>query len=116
MTSKEYITFDVSRSKVNGKGLEVAKKEIYNSRVESLKDMGVYDRFDDDTRKQFKRAKIRNVPATPLDKGFLSKVETLLPTTQFSVTSQMIYDIADKLSEEMDIVKAYVYAVAQKYK
>ncbi len=116
VTSKEYITFDVSRSKVNGKGLEVAKKEIYNSIVESLKDMGVYDRFDDDTRKQFKRAKIRNVPATPLDKGFLSKVETLLPTTQFSVTSQMIYDIADKLSEEMDIVKAYVYAVAQKYK
>lgn len=116
VTSKEYITFDVSRSKVNGKGLEVAKKEIYNSIVESLKDMGVYDRFDDDTRKQFKRAKIRNVPATPLDKGFLSKVEALLPTTQFSVTSQMIYDIADKLSEEMDIVKAYVYAVAQKYK
>ena len=79
ITSKEDITFDVSRSRVNGKGLEIAKKEIYNSIVDSLKEMGIYSRFDKDTLKQFEKAKIRNVPSTPLDKEFLSKVEALLP-------------------------------------
>lgn len=116
ITSQEIITFDVSRSKVNGKGLELAKKELYNSIVDSLKDMGVYDRFDNDTRKQIEKAKIRNVPATPLDKDFLAKVETLLPQTPFSANNQMVNDIATTLSEDRDIVKKYVYAVAQKYK
>lgn len=114
--SKEDITFDVSRSRVNGKGLEIAKKEIYNSIVDSLKEMGVYKRFDSDTRKQFEKAKTRNVPSTPLDKDFLSKVEALLPKVEFTVTSQRIKDVADKLAEDTDIVKKYVFAVAQKYK
>lgn len=116
ITSKEDITFDVSRTRVNGRGLEIAKKEIYNSIVESLKETGDYDRFDEETRKQFKRAKIRNVPATPLDKEFLSKVEELLPTSAFTVTNDIIKDVANKLSEERDIVRNYVFAVAQKYK
>ena len=116
ITSKDDITFDVSRTRVNGKGLEIAKKEIYNSIVGSLKERGVYDRFDDETRKQFKKAKIRNVPAIPLDKEFLSKVEALLPTNAFVVTNDIIKDVANKLSEENDIVRGYVFAVAQKYK
>lgn len=116
ITSKEDITFDVSRSRVNGKGLEIAKKEIYNSIIDSLKEMGVYNRFDNDTRKQFEKAKIRNVPSSPLDKNFLSKVEALLPDFEFPVTSQIIKEVADKLAEDTDIVKKYVFAVAQKYK
>lgn len=116
ITSKEDITFDVSRSRVNGKGLEIAKKEIYNSIVDSLKEMGIYSRFDKDTLKQFEKAKIRNVPSTPLDKEFLSKVEALLPKIEFTVTSQIIIDVADNLAEDFDIVKKYVFAVAQKYK
>ena len=106
----------MSRSKINGKGLELAKKELYNSIVDSLKDMGVYDRFDGDTRKQIERTKICNVPATPLDKDFLAKVETLLPKTPFTANNQMVNDVATSLSEDKDIVKKYVYAVAQKYK
>lgn len=116
ITSKEDITFDVSRSRVNGKGLEIAKKEIYNSIVDSLKEMGVYSRFDKETLKQFEKAKIRNVPTTPLDKDFLSKVEDLLPKVEFTVTSQIIKDVAKNLSEDIDIVRKYVFAVAQKYK
>lgn len=116
ITSKEDITFDVSRSKVNGKGLEVSKKEIYNSIIDSLKDMGVYDRFDEETAKQFEKAKIRNVPSTPLDKEFLAKVEGMLPKEQFTVTNPIIKDVAINLSEDEEIVRKYVFAVAQKYK
>lgn len=116
ITSKEDITFDVSRSKVNGKGLEVSKKEIYNSIIDSLKDMGVYDRFDEETAKQFEKAKIRNVPSTPLDKEFLAKVEGMLPKEQFTVTNQIIKEVAINLSEDEEIVRKYVFAVAQKYK
>jgi len=116
ITSKEDITFDVSRSRVNGKGLEVAKKEIYNSIVASLKESGVYNRFDGDTLKQFGNAKIRNVPSTPLDKVLLSKIENLLPDKEFIVTNQIIKEVSEELSEDFDIVKKYVFAVAQKYK
>lgn len=116
ITSKEDITFDVSRSRVNGKGLEVAKKEIYNSIIEFLKGSGVYSRLDLETRNQLEKAKIRNVPATPLDKDFLAKVEALLPKEQFKVTNLIVKEVADQLSEDVDIVKKYVFAVAQKYK
>lgn len=116
ITSKEDITFDVSRSRINGKGLEVAKREIYNSIIDSLKEMGVYENFDEETKNQFEKAKIRNVPSTPLDKDFLSKVETLLPKTPFTVSSELIQDVANTLSEDADIVKKYVFAVAQRYK
>lgn len=114
--SKEDITFDVSRSRINGKGLEVAKKEIYNSIVDSLKELGLYSRFDEETLKQFEKAKIRNVPSTPLDKAFLSKVENVLPKTEFTVTGQIIEKVAENLSEDKDIVKKYVFAVSQHYK
>ena len=114
--SKEDITFDVSRTRINGKGLEIAKKEIYNSIVESLKEQGIYDKFDKETNKQFVKAKIRNVPSTPLDKDFLVKVENLVPKTEFHVTEDLISNVAKSLSEDYAIVKKYVYAVAQQYK
>jgi len=114
--SKEDITFDVSRTRINGKGLEIAKKEIYNSIVESLKEQGIYKHFDEDTRKQFERAKIRNVPAVPLDKDFLAKVEASLPQTKFHASEELIAKVANMLSEDYSIVKKYVHAVAQKYK
>lgn len=116
ITSKEDITFDVSRSRVNGKGLEVAKREIYYSIIDSLKEMGVYESLDEETKNQFEKAKIRNVPTTPLDKNFLLKVEELLPTIPFTVSGELIQDVANTLSEDTDIVKKYVFAIAQKYK
>lgn len=116
ITSKEDVTFDVSRSKVNGKGLEYAKKEICNSIIASLKEMGVYQSFDEETVNQFQNALTRHIPAAPLDKDFLLKVEQFLPKMQFDVTNQIINEVAEKLSKDSIIVSKYVYAVAQKYK
>ena len=56
------------------------------------------------------------MPTAPLDESFLSKVECILPKVEFTVTSQIINDVAKELSDDFDIVKKYVFAVAQKYK
>lgn len=114
--SKEEITFDVSRTRLNGKGLEVAKREIYNSIVESLKEQGIYDCFDEETCRQFERAKVRNVPSAPLDTDFLAKVENLLPKEPFCINEKLISTLSQTLSEDYSIVKKYIHAVAQKYK
>ena len=114
--SKDEITFDVSRTRVNGKGLEVSKREIYNSIVESLKEQGIYDRFDEETCKQFERARIRNVSTLPLNQEFLAKVEELLPNSSFHVSEEVVSKVAGMLAEDYSIVKKYVHAVAQKYK
>lgn len=114
--SKEEITFDVSRTRLNGKGLEVAKREIYNSIVESLKEQGIYDCFDEETCRQFERAKVRNVPSAPLDTVFLAKVENLLPKEPFCIDEKLISTLSQTLSEDYSIVKKYIHAVAQKYK
>lgn len=114
--SKEDITFDVSRTRINGKGLEIAKKEIYNTIIEFLKEQGIYNRFDLETNKQFEKAKIRNVPAMPLDKVFFNKVEECLPKGTFHVNEELITKVANTLSEDYLMVKRYVYAVAQQYK
>ena len=114
--SRKDITFDVSRTKINGAGLEIVKKEIYNSIEQSLKDMGIFAKFDQETRNQFGKAKVRNVPATPLDKVFLEKIEPLLPSSAFTVTTSIVREVSEKMNEDPEIVRKYVYAVAQKYK
>lgn len=111
------IEYDVSRTKVTGNGLMLLRKELYNSIVKALKEKRIYNKFDELTLKQFRRAALKNLPSAPLDKTLLTKVESFLPKESFNVNYGLINDVARKLDEkDTELIKKYVYAVANRYK
>lgn len=111
------IEYDVSRTKVRGKGLVILRKELFNSIINALKEGGYYMKLDEQTKKQFKRVAVKNIPSEPLDRVMLDRVESLLPKESFTVNYGLINEVARKVGEkDTELIKKYVYAVANKYK
>lgn len=108
------IEYDVSRTKVRNKGVVFLKQELYNCVMKALKEQKLFELFDEETKKQFKRVEIRISPSLPLDPSLLEKVETYIPKGNFTVTNPMAKDIADKIDEDSDIIKKYLFAILNK--
>lgn len=117
VSGESRIEYDVSRTKVIGKGLVILRRELYNSIIKALKEKGFYKKLDEQTIKQFDRAALKNLPSAPLDKSILANVESLLPKKSFTVNYGLINEIARNIGEiDSELIRKYVYAVAYKYK
>ncbi len=116
IVGSEKVEYDVSRTRIIGKGLYFVREEIYKAIILSFEQKGLMEQFDDDTKMHFKKVAKKNIHRTALDMKLLEKVESLLPKDEFYVTSPLICEIAAQLGEEYsyEIIKPYVYAVAQK--
>lgn len=113
--SRNDISFDVSRTKIFGKGEIIVKKEIMDSIKKTLMETGIYSKLDEDTIKQLSRANRIIDHGIPLDKDLLSRVESLLPKEYFKPNWTIINKLSKDLDEDPTVLRGYVYAVSQKY-
>lgn len=114
VTSSNEIEYDVSRTRVRSKGIDFLKKELHRCIMECLDQQGLTPLFDDETVKQFKRAKTRNLPSVPLDKDVMGIVEPMAPEGEFRVTKALATEVAQKLNEDPAVIIKYLYALSFK--
>ena len=110
------ILYDVSRSKVVGKGIDIVRTEIFETVEKAFKDAGLFERFDVQTNNQYKKALVRNKPSKALDAEFYSEIEKVVPFDLENADSDFIREIAKKKGLDTTTVKRYVSAVIYRRK
>ena len=112
--STNQIVFDVSRSKVIGKGLEFLRNEILRIVQVDLDKKGITSKLSPETRIRFYRAKMRYEERQALDEKMMKEVEKYCPEGKFNANSHLIRFIAREMEVDSNSINRYIYVISKR--
>lgn len=116
VTGNEKVNYNVSRTRIVGASHPYVRNAIKKAFSAGLKDAGVYERMDEETKKLFTIIFDKKEATAPLTREMFEKVEPLMPKGDIDSIKDVISNIADTLGEDKSTITPYVYAIVNRRK